>query len=247
MPFLLGIIMITLAALSTPSAAGASFLHGTIWEQAADEQGVDPVLLYSVTLLESARQVGEGRIKPWPYAIGVNGYNLSLYPQSRQEAEAILSYLISLGITNVDIGLGQVNLPSHAHCVGHWSELLDPQKNLRVAAAILKEALESTADLVLGVGHYHSWTHWRAAAYGRKVLDLYQRLLTYSGTQPPWRTHQVLPAAAAPPLAQQVMALNRLLPQPSGLFSPLWPEGRLEFKILPIRRIGGSSWQIGKE
>lgn len=150
----------------------------------------------------------------------------------------------------MDIGLGQVNLHYHAHRVRHWSELLDPETNLRVAAAILREALDSTPNPVLGVGHYHSWTDWRAAAYGRRVLELYQRLMAYSGTQPPWGTLQVVPAAQhwqPPPFAPQVMALNQITPRPPGLAAPLWPVGRLEFKMLPIRRVGGSSWQIGKE
>ena len=238
MPRLLTMLIMVLAAIFfIPPAAGASFLHGTIWEVAGREQGVDPVLLYSVTLRESARQVSGNRIKPWPYALGVNGYNLSLYPQSRQEAENILSYLISQGITNVDIGLGQVNLHYHAHRVSHWSELLDPQTNLRVAAAILKEALDSSPDPVLGVGHYHSWTGWRAAAYGRRVLALYQRLLAYAGTQPPWGTLQVLPASV--PLAQPLLALKQLGALSFSWAAPLWPEPRFEFKVAPIRRIGG--------
>jgi len=240
---LLGWIILLVASLAGPPPASASFLNGTIWEQAGQEHGVDPVLLYSVTLRESSRQVGGGRIKPWPYAIGVNGYNLSLYPQSRQEAENILSYLISNGITNVDIGLGQVNLSSHAHRVRHWSELLDPQTNLRVAAAILKEALASSAHPVLGVGHYHSWTHWRAVSYGRQVLGLYQRLATYAGTQPPWGTFQVLPAAVQPPLAQPIMALQQTLLTPPSLAVPLWPDRRYEFKLAPIRRLGGRHGQ----
>jgi len=238
MPRLLGLLMLMIASIAAGlPPASASLLSGTIWEQAGQEHGVDPVLLYSVTLRESARQVGGGRIKPWPYAIGVNGYNLSLYPQSRQEAENILTYLIAQGITNVDIGLGQVNLHYHAHRVSHWSELLDPQTNLRVAAAILKEALASSPNPVLGVGHYHSWTDWRAVAYGRKVLDLYQRLLAFSGTQPPWGTRQVLPASV--PLAQPLLALKQLGTLPFSWAAPLWPEPRYEFKVAPIRRIGG--------
>lgn len=224
-------LIFLMAVLLEP--AEASFLAGTAWEQAGREHGVDPLLLYSVTIRESARQVGQGKIKPWPYAIAINGYNISLYPQSRQEAEKILSWLISQGITNLDIGLGQVNLPSHAHRVRHWSELLDPQTNLRVAAAILKEALDSSPDPVLGVGRYHSWTTWRAAAYGRQVLGLYRRLQAYkvcAQTQAP-KTAQ---AGTAPPLWRPVLALAAwLVPRPDLAISGL------PGKQLMIRRLGG--------
>lgn len=213
--------------------AEASFLAGTAWEQAGREYGVDPVLLYSVTIRESARQVGQGQVKPWPYAIGINGYNISLYPQSRQEAEKILSWLLSQGVTNVDIGLGQVNLPSHGHRVRHWSELLDPQTNLRVAAAILKEALDSTSDSVLGVGRYHSWTPWRAAAYGRQVLGLYRRLQAYQGCAQA-HDHEPVQAGTALPLWRPVLALAAwLAPRPD------WAISRPPGRQLIIRRLGG--------
>ena len=53
-------------------------------------------------------------------------------------------------------------------------DLLDPKINLDVAGRILAEALASTPDPELGVGHYNSWQDSKARLYGRRVLGLFK-------------------------------------------------------------------------
>lgn len=194
-------VLIFILLFPTP-ALSSGFLQGTIWERAAKEKNIDPVLLYSVTICESAHQAGPNQIKPWPYALNVNGYGRSYYPKTRKEAEGILDYLRSQGIIDVDVGLGQVNLRYHGHKVNRPAELLDPTTNLRVASGILKEALSSCDDPVLGVGRYHSWTYWRAKNYGSKVIKLYNRLQTFTRAAGPCNTpkHMTLPFPVLPRL-----------------------------------------------
>jgi hypothetical protein len=151
---------------------------GVLWRQAAKQNGVDPVLLYSVTLFESSRRDSGDKVSPWPFALHFNRANLSIYASSIQEARFVLAHVTT---ENVDIGLGQVNYQSHKDEVRRAADLLDPAVNLDVAARILAEALRSTPDLELGVGHYHSRTKWRARAYGRKVLAIYRKLKGYLG------------------------------------------------------------------
>lgn len=146
---------------------------GPIWEQAARSHGVDPVLLYSVALFESGRRGGKHKVGPWPYALHFNEADVSIYASSSREARFVLARVTT---DNVDIGLGQVNYHSHKDKVQRPEDLLDPKINLRVASQILAAALSSTPDLELGVGRYHSHTEWRARAYGRKVLTIYQAL-----------------------------------------------------------------------
>lgn len=146
---------------------------GTLWREAAEKHGVDPVLLYSVALLESGKRAGRNKVGPWPFALHFNEANVSIYASTIKEARFVLVHVTT---DNVDIGLGQVNYKSHKDKVSSPEDLLDPEVNLRVASQILAEAQHSTPDPVLGVGRYHSWTEWRARAYGRKVLVIYRAL-----------------------------------------------------------------------
>jgi hypothetical protein len=138
--------------------------------------GIDPVLLYSVALFESGRQGDKNRVGPWPFALHFNQADVSIYALSAKEARFVLAHVTT---DNVDIGLGQVNYKSHKGMVQRPEDLLDPKINLTVASKILAEALSSTPDPELGVGRYHSWTEWRARAYGRKVLTIFRALKVF--------------------------------------------------------------------
>jgi hypothetical protein len=54
----------------------------------------------------------------------------------------------------IDAGLGQVNLGYHAHRYDHPCELLDPYRNLAIAAEILQEQHTPGEDW-LAIGRYH--------------------------------------------------------------------------------------------
>jgi hypothetical protein len=149
---------------------------GPLWKQAAKAHGIDPVLLYSVALFESGRQGGKNRVGPWPFALHFNQADVSIYALSAREARFVLARVTT---DNVDIGLGQVNYKNHKDKVQRREDLLDPKINLTVASKILAEALSSTPDQELGVGRYHSWTEWRARAYGRKVLTIFRALKVF--------------------------------------------------------------------
>lgn len=149
---------------------------GPLWKQAAAAQGVDPLLLYSVALFESGRHGDKNKVGPWPYALHFNQADVSIYALSAKEAKFVLDHVST---DNVDVGLGQVNYKSWKHLVRRPEDLLDPKTNLKVASQVLAEALNSTPDPELGIGRYHSWTEWRARAYGRKVLMIYRALKDY--------------------------------------------------------------------
>lgn len=149
---------------------------GALWKQAAEKHGVDPVLLYSVALFESGRHDDKNKVGPWPYALHFNQANVSIYALSAKEARFVLANVTT---DNVDIGLGQVNYKSWKHLVRCPEDLLDPKINLTVASQVLAEAMKSTPDPELRVGRYHSWTEWRARAYGRKVLVIYHSLKAF--------------------------------------------------------------------
>lgn len=150
-------------------------LVGTMYEAPALEYDLDPVLLYSVALAESARGA-DRQLQPWPYTLRVLT-EAGFYGQSREEAaQQLHRYLQQHG--SVDIGIMQVNTRWHGHRVDDVTQLLDPSVGLRIGAEILREAIDSApGDLVLGVGRYHNWAdEERARNYGRRILAIYNNI-----------------------------------------------------------------------
>lgn len=159
--------------LLTSHSTLALDLEGTLWDRAARSQNVDPLMLYAIALTESGRPEGHGQIKPWPWALNVEGR--AVFAASREEAAELL---VTYRNMSVDIGLLQVNTRWHGHRVDTIEALLDPETNLTVGAAILQEALSAApGDLTGGIGRYHSARPERAKAYARTVLSLYRHLL----------------------------------------------------------------------
>ncbi|WP_347988599.1 transglycosylase SLT domain-containing protein [Methylomonas sp. AM2-LC] len=151
-------------------------LQNTLWWQIAKQHELDPYILYSVALIESANSGGTTKITPWPWAINKSGK--SIQSDTRPQAHAILKKSIAEGNRHIDIGLMQINLHWHGNRVGKPEDLLDPVTNLKIGAGLLAEAIQSSPnDLVMGIGRYHSWENIPAAMlYGRRVLALAEQI-----------------------------------------------------------------------
>ena len=156
-------------------------LTGTAWAEAAARHRLDPALLYAIALMESGRP-RDGALCPRPWTLwlpGQGGVFLASHDQALNTLQANIG-------TSVDIGLMQVNLRWHGHRVGRPGELLEPRRNLEIAADILAEALATIpSDLELGIGRHHSPTEARARAYGRTVLKIWQNLAAVQATPTP--------------------------------------------------------------
>ena len=57
--------------------------------------------------------------------------------------------------TRIDVGLGQINVGYHAHRFIHPCDVLDPYRNLAIAATILREHHTPGEDWLLAIGRYH--------------------------------------------------------------------------------------------
>ena len=57
--------------------------------------------------------------------------------------------------TRIDAGLGQINLGYHKHRFTSACDLLDPYRNLAIAAEILQEQHTPGEDWLLAIGRYH--------------------------------------------------------------------------------------------
>ena len=151
-------------------------LEGTVFEIAGKEYDVDPALLYSVALVESAIDAsdGDGFINPFPWTLRSDK---PFYAKNRAEAEEELLRLLKTR-KSVDVGLMQINTKWHGTKVAKPTELLDPLTNVRIGAQILSEQIDKTNDAELAIGHYHSFDPKRARWYARHVLRVYSRLKT---------------------------------------------------------------------
>jgi len=159
-----------------PIIANAIDLSGTLFDKAAKAYDLDPLLVYSVALAESASGRRNGSISPWPWTLRISG--LPFYAKSKEQAKAKLAEFQKYYGPAIDVGLMQINIRWNGHRVASPFELLNIETNVMVGAQILSEAIKSSPnDLALGVGRYHSWGDKpRARNYGSRVLAIYRNL-----------------------------------------------------------------------
>ncbi|WP_083651626.1 transglycosylase SLT domain-containing protein [Vreelandella massiliensis] len=166
-----GVLVVSLMGSSLTSANPIeNSVFGTVGEQV----GIDPMLLYSVALAESAHGDKSG-VSPHPFALRVASLP-GQYPDSREEAERQLTELLQ-SHRSIDVGMLQINLHWHGHRVDDPTDLLDVRTNLEVGAEILQEAMNSTDDPLIGIGRYYTYSDDNASRrYGERVTHFYRQL-----------------------------------------------------------------------
>lgn len=174
-----------LAGLCCESALSASFdLNGTVWEKVAEEHNVDPLLLYSVSLVESRTTRDDKLTSPSAYVVRSPAGSRYF-----DNAEVALKHFRSVKGTyapwEIDVCAMQINLRWNGNRVADWESLFDLETCLKVGTEVLKEAITSApGDLELGVGRYHRWKNEHLArAYGRRVISVWNALIAYSSNQ----------------------------------------------------------------
>jgi Transglycosylase SLT domain len=108
----------------------------------------------------------ESRMHPWT----INSPKGAYYAQSKEEAQQYLNDLIEQGITNIDIGLAQLNFKWHKEKFVSPSEMLDPDKNIEYAAKLLASLQESHGEWHIATAYYHSYNPIHYKKYFKKVL-----------------------------------------------------------------------------
>lgn len=145
----------------------------SLWSQVGKASGVDPLLLYSIALVESKALYPGGKVAPTPWLFRVNDH---LVRGERHDVQLAMAAASQFGSAVQDVGIMQVYYPMHRDAVRDPLTLLNPRTNITVAAKILRDGMRQTRDRVLGVGYYHSHTPTLARDYGTAVLTVYQRL-----------------------------------------------------------------------
>jgi hypothetical protein len=118
-------------------AAPAREVPPPAYRLAAHRADVPAAVLYAVALQESGAML-RGRLIPWPWTLNVAG-TPRRYATRAEVCAGLRRALARTPANRIDAGLGQVNLGYHTHRYTQPCELLDPYRNLAIAAEILRE------------------------------------------------------------------------------------------------------------
>lgn len=103
-----------------------------------------------------------------PFALNINGK--PHYCNTQAEAVALANQAINSGITNIDIGLSQVNYRWHGSKFDSVESMLCASKNVFYAADLLRSLKLQHGDWHKALRHYHSAKPTYHNEYSRKVV-----------------------------------------------------------------------------
>jgi soluble lytic murein transglycosylase-like protein len=158
-------------AASLPTAAQSR----SPWQSAAEKYDLEPIYLYAIALHESRRHRPDGMIRPWPWTLHTRQTG-SLYFETYDAALEMLTALL-VDVTNIDVGLMQINWGWNGHLAPDARTLLEPASNIEIAAQLLREHLnECEGDLHCAIARYHSPRPERGIPYAASVLAIVEHL-----------------------------------------------------------------------
>ena len=102
-----------------------------------------------------------------PYALNIQGK--SVIGRNKTEAANLIHEALAKGITNIDVGVMQLNIRWHRENFGSIEEMLDPKKNIEYAASFLLTLYKKYGDWHKAVRLYHSSTAEYHRKYSRKI------------------------------------------------------------------------------
>jgi soluble lytic murein transglycosylase-like protein len=171
--------LLCLAVWTAP--AEARDIPPLAYQLAARDADIPSAVLYAVALQESGVTL-RGRRVPWPWTLNVAAQARRF--QTREAACADLRRALrEVPRTRIDVGLGQINVGYQAGRFDHPCELLDPYRNLAIAAAILREHHTPGEDWLLAIGRYHRPAGGAPAARYRR--SVHQHLARLQGSPVP--------------------------------------------------------------
>lgn len=135
------------------SGAQAQAIPPPAYQVAAQLAGIPSTVLYAVALQESGIRL-RGRLVPWPWTLNVAG-TPQRYATRTEACVGLRQALRRTPATRIDAGLGQINLGYHPQRYAQPCDLLDPYRNLAIAADILREQHTPGDDWLLAIGRYH--------------------------------------------------------------------------------------------
>ena len=139
------------------------------YQLAAQRAQIPATVLYAVALQESGMRL-QGRVVPWPWSLNVAG-QARRFPTRAAACAGLHQALREAPPSRIDAGLGQINLHYQRHRYVHACDLLDPYRNLAIAATILREQHTEGEDWLVAIGRYHRPAGGEPAARYRRSVN----------------------------------------------------------------------------
>jgi len=158
-----------LMAVLLAGTAHAQTIPPPAYQLAAQRAGIPSSVLYAVALQESGIRRNQ-RLVPWPWSLNISGQS-HRFDTRFHACTALRQALRNTPSTRIDVGLAQINLGYQRHRYRQPCDLLDPYRNLAVAADILKEQHRPDEDWLLAIGRYHRPAGGEPAARYRRSVS----------------------------------------------------------------------------
>jgi hypothetical protein len=132
---------------------------------AAAANGIDPFILYAISLTEAQYQGGV-----WPWTINIEGK--PRYFDTREEAIEFAKTMIASNRIRMDVGPMQLHWAYHAHRFNSIDEAFDIDKNIRAGARYLAELKATSKNWGTAIARYHAGTNTeRGIGYVQRVIN----------------------------------------------------------------------------
>ena len=102
------------------------------------------------------------------YALNINGRSMLF--QDKDTALKTIHQSLEAGITNIDIGVAQVNYKWHRHNFSKLEDMLSPKSNIEYAAKLLSKLKQQYGDWHTAIRRYHSASPYHYRKYSRKIV-----------------------------------------------------------------------------
>lgn len=168
------LIIVMSGVVATSGIAAADKLAykcSTLSRMIEAEEGLPPLLLSAITFVESSDM---------PWVVGVKGATHRF--KTRKAAIAKIEELKRKGDRNFDIGCMQVNYHYHHDKFRSMEDMLNPVRNIRYAAKLLKRLYKETGSWETAVAYYNTrhlelsrpyknkvYAHWDSLKSQKKV------------------------------------------------------------------------------
>ena len=103
-----------------------------------------------------------------PYALNIRGR--SIFPINRNAALIAIQQALDSGISNIDIGVTQLNYKWDRNNFSNLETMLSPESNIKYAARLLYKLKQEHGDWHTAIRHYHSSKPKYYRQYSRKVV-----------------------------------------------------------------------------
>jgi hypothetical protein len=170
MKYVLFFIALLLPIAATAPQPEMVYKCSTLSRMIEIEEGLPPLLLSAITFIESSDM---------PWVIGVKGASHRF--NTKKGALAKIKELRAQRQKNFDIGCMQINHFFHKDKFQSDEDMLNPVRNIRFAAQLLKELKAETGSWEKAVSYYNSRDLRYSKPYATKVYQHWGKITSSGG------------------------------------------------------------------